>query len=76
MILDPSSDGPLVEVGTNITEEEIEQLAYSIGRPFKYYKYTYFYQNEKVIPVAFESINAEIKFWHVIDRLKPDYGFH
>lgn len=65
-----NADGAnVLEVQTGITEEQIEELAYSYGRPYKYYKYSYFYQND-VIPIAFESIQAEIKFWHVIDRLQ------
>ncbi len=54
-----------------LQRKKIEEMAYSYGRPYKYYKYSYFYQNENVIPIAFESIQAEIKFWHVIDRLQP-----
>ncbi|HCD1361573.1 hypothetical protein MWG98_05970 [Klebsiella quasipneumoniae] len=67
-----NADGAdVLEVQAGITEEQIEEMAYSYGRPYKYYKYSYFYQNENVIPIAFESIQAEIKFWHVIDRLQP-----
>lgn len=66
-----NADGAdVLEVQAGITEEQIEEMAYSYGRPYKYYKYSYFYQND-VIPIAFESIQAEIKFWHVIDRLQP-----
>ncbi|HBX7739158.1 TPA: hypothetical protein ACG5DL_001579 [Klebsiella pneumoniae] len=65
-----NADGAdVLEVQAGITEEQIEEMAYSYGRPYKYYKYSYFYQND-VIPIAFESIQAEIKFWHVIDRLQ------
>lgn len=37
-----NADGAeVLEVQAGITEEQIEEMAYSYGRPYKYYKYSF-----------------------------------
>ncbi|MEZ4051434.1 hypothetical protein QVM81_07585 [Enterobacter rongchengensis] len=56
-----------ISVPEKMEDHELIELITQLGLPLKYGEQTYFFKDEVYI-VRFESMKAEIKFWHVINH--------
>ncbi|CZX36984.1 Uncharacterised protein [Enterobacter hormaechei] len=56
-----------ISIPEKMEDQQLIELIEQLGLPLKYEQQTYFYKDE-VYVVQFESLKAEIKFWHVINH--------
>ncbi|CAH3342716.1 hypothetical protein AI2716V1_0388 [Enterobacter cloacae] len=54
-----------ISIPEKMEDQDIITLVSELGYPLKYDTHTYFFKDEVFI-VKFESLKAEIKFWHII----------